>query len=58
MLQSEHRAAHPNESFWKSAHKEEWDRWYASLPDDLRRRLSFHDFKRLGDCFKVAFGIT
>lgn len=36
---------------------EQWDAWYASLPDDLRRRLSIHDFKRLGDCFKVAFGM-
>jgi hypothetical protein len=36
---------------------ESWDRWYASLPDDLRRRLSIHDFKRLGDCFKAAFNI-
>jgi hypothetical protein len=34
-----------------------WDTWYASLPDDLRRKLSLHDFKRLGDCFKQAFGI-
>jgi hypothetical protein len=36
---------------------ESWDRWYASLPDDLRRKLSLHDFKRLGDLFKVAFNI-
>lgn len=42
----------------KPLYKEEWDRWYASLPDDLRRRLSLHDFKRLGDCFKTAFGIA
>lgn len=35
-----------------------WDRWYATLPADLRRKLSLHDFKRLGDCFKMAFGIN
>ena len=40
------------------ARKEEWDRWYATLPADLKRRLSLHDFKRLGDCFKAAFGIS
>jgi len=34
-----------------------WDAWYSTLPDDLRRRLSIHDFKRLGDCFKQAFNI-
>jgi hypothetical protein len=34
-----------------------WDRWYATLPADLRCKLSLHDFKRLGDCFKEAFGI-
>lgn len=32
-----------------------WDAWYAGLPDDLRRRLSLHDFKRLGEAFKAAF---
>lgn len=37
--------------------REKWDRWYATLPHDLRRKLSLHDFKRLGDCFKEAFGI-
>jgi hypothetical protein len=37
---------------------EQWDAWYASLPDDLRRPLSIHDFKRLGDCFKAAFGVA
>jgi len=35
-----------------------WDRWYGTLPADLRRKLSLHDFKRLGDCFKQAFGIS
>lgn len=35
-----------------------WDRWYATLPADLRRKLSLHDFKRLSDCFKQAFGIN
>jgi hypothetical protein len=34
-----------------------WDRWYAALPDDLKRRLSIYDFKRLGDCFREAFHI-
>jgi hypothetical protein len=34
-----------------------WDRWYATLPDDLKRRLSLDDFKRLGDCFREAFRI-
>lgn len=34
-----------------------WDRWYAGLPDDLKRKLSVHDFKRLGDCFRDAFHI-
>jgi hypothetical protein len=29
---------------------EEWDRWYdvAALDRDLRRKLSFHDLRRLG----------
>ena len=35
-----------------------WDRWYDTFPADLRRKLSLHDFKRLGDCFKMAFGIN
>jgi hypothetical protein len=34
-----------------------WDRYYARLPDDLKRRLSIYDFKRLGDVFREAFGI-
>lgn len=34
-----------------------WDRWYATLPDDMKRRLSLHDFKRLGECFQQAFGV-
>lgn len=34
-----------------------WDRWYAALPTDLKRRLSIHDFKRLGDVFRDAFDI-
>jgi hypothetical protein len=37
---------------------EAWDRWYADLPRDLTKRLSLHDFKRLGDCFKQAFQIN
>jgi hypothetical protein len=35
-----------------------WDRWYETLPADLRRKLSLHDFKRLGDCFQQAFAIN
>lgn len=38
--------------------REQWDAWYGSLPGDLRRKLSLHDFRRLGDCFKAAFGIA
>jgi hypothetical protein len=34
-----------------------WDRYYANLPDDLKRKLSIHDFKRLGDVFREAFDI-
>jgi hypothetical protein len=34
-----------------------WDRSYASLPEDLKRKLSIYDFKRLGDCFRQAFDI-
>jgi hypothetical protein len=34
-----------------------WDKWYTSLPDDLKRKLSIYDFKRLGDCFRRAFDI-
>jgi hypothetical protein len=36
---------------------EEWDRWYSNLPADIRGKLSLHDFKRLGECFKAAFRI-
>lgn len=32
-----------------------WDQWYRSIPDDLLHRLSIHDFRRLGACFKTAF---
>jgi Ni2+-binding GTPase involved in maturation of urease and hydrogenase len=32
-----------------------WDAWYAGLPADLKRKLSLHDFKRLGEAFKAAF---
>jgi len=35
--------------------KDQWDRWYSGLPADLREKLSLHDFKRLGECFKTAF---
>ncbi len=34
----------------------DFDRWYRTLPDDLTRKLSFHDFKRLGECFRHALG--
>jgi len=37
--------------------KDQWDKWYAALPEDLRAKLSIHDFKRLGDSFKAAFDI-
>jgi hypothetical protein len=33
----------------------QWDKWYATLPHDLKRKLAIHDFKRLGDVFKAAF---
>ncbi len=36
--------------------RRQWDEWYSSLPADLKARLSAHDFKRLGDLFKQAFG--
>jgi ABC-type uncharacterized transport system YnjBCD ATPase subunit len=38
-----------------SGGKGHWDAWYAALPSDLRRKLSLHDFKRLGEAFKAAF---
>jgi hypothetical protein len=41
----------------RTKRKDQWDSWYGSLPDDLKRRLSLHDFKRLGDLFKSAFEI-
>ena len=34
-----------------------WDRWYETLPADLRRKLSIHDFHRLGEAFRMAFDI-
>jgi len=37
--------------------KDQWDRWYGSLPADLLAKLSMHDFKRLGECFKIAFRV-
>ena len=33
----------------------EWDAYYRGLPVDLKRKLSVHDFKRLGDVFMDAF---
>lgn len=41
----------------KPKNADKWDEWYARLPDDLKRRLSFHDFKRLGDLFAEVFNI-
>jgi hypothetical protein len=35
-----------------------WGRWYNNLPPDLKRKLSLHDFKRLGDLFKEAFNVS
>ena len=32
--------------------KDQWDKWYAGLPADLRAKLSLHDFKRLGDALE------
>lgn len=32
-----------------------WDLWWASLPRDLRQKLSFDDFRRLGGLFFGAF---
>ena len=43
-----------DERTWKEA----WDSWYATLPADLRKKLSLHDFKRLGECFSKAFSVT
>ena len=37
--------------------KDHWDKWYAGLPADLRAKLSLHDFRRLGECFKAAFSV-
>jgi hypothetical protein len=37
--------------------KDAWDRWYASIPADIKKKLSVHDLKRIGDCFKAAFYI-
>ena len=38
-----------------SGSKGHWDAWYAGLPSDLKRKLSFHDLRRLGELFKAAF---
>ena len=32
-----------------------WDRWYGTLPGDLKRKLSVYDLRRLGLCFQSAF---
>ena len=34
----------------------DFDRWYRALPADLTRKLSFHDFARLGELFKHCLG--
>jgi len=34
---------------------EAWDDWYASLPPELKRKLSISDFRRLGDNFYRIF---
>ena len=31
-----------------------WDIYWNNLPEDLKSRLSLHDFKRLGDLFLEA----
>lgn len=38
--------------------KDQWDKWYDGIPSDLRAKLSLHDFKRLGECFKAAFSVN
>lgn len=35
----------------------QWDEWYQRLPKDITRKLSLHDFKRLGDLFKEVFNV-
>ena len=32
-----------------------WDLYYNGAPTDIKRKLSLHDFKRLGNLFKAAF---
>jgi hypothetical protein len=34
-----------------------WDRWYNSLPDDIKGKINMYDFKRLGDSFKKIFKV-
>lgn len=36
---------------------EQWDRWYNSIPDDIRGKITIYDFKRLGDSFLKIFKI-
>lgn len=41
----------------QSERADQWDQWYGRLPKDITRKLSLHDFKRLGDLFKDVFKI-
>lgn len=34
---------------------EAWERYYKTLPDDLKRKLSVYDLRRLGRGFQAAF---
>ncbi len=47
--------AYREESVRMAQERRQWDEWYGRLPDDIKRRLSAHDFKRLGDLFKSIF---
>lgn len=37
--------------------EQRWNKWYASIPKDLTKKLSLDDLKRIGDCFKGAFNV-
>ena len=45
-------------SHYKTTTLEAWDKWYSTLPISLKLKLSLHEFKCLGDCFKKAFEIS
>lgn len=34
-----------------------WDRWYSTIPRDIKDKIDLHDFKRLGESFKQAFRV-